>query len=69
MTPTHSSLKDTKEESSDHDVGKVLGPDHDENQDTPEEGRTTKDPTSVISTEQIRPSGLSDHVSTDSVSA
>ena len=35
---TYSCLKDTKEETGDHDVGEVLGPDHDENKDTPEKG-------------------------------
>jgi hypothetical protein len=61
---TYSCLKDTKEESSDHDVSEVLGPNHDEDQDTPEESGTTKDSTSVESTESVRPSGLSDHVTT-----
>jgi hypothetical protein len=61
---TYSCLKDTKEESSDHDVSEVLGPNHDEDQDTPEESRTTKDSTGVESTKSVGPSGLSDHVTT-----
>lgn len=60
---THdSSLKDTEEETGDHDVGKVLGPDHDEDHDTPDKGGTTENTTRVPSTEEVRPSGLSDHV-------
>jgi hypothetical protein len=43
-------------------MGKVLGPDHDEDHDTPDNGRRTENSTGVPSTEEVGPSGLSTHV-------
>jgi hypothetical protein len=52
-TGSDGGLEDTEEETSDHDVGEVLGPDHDEHEDTPDEGGTTEDTTGVPSTEEV----------------
>lgn len=46
-------FKDTKEKSGNHDVVEVLGPDHDENHQTPDESRDTQDSSGVQSTEEV----------------
>lgn len=63
-TGSDSGFEDTEEESSDHDVGEVLRPDHDEDHDTPDERGSTEDSTGMVTTKEVRPSWLGDHVTT-----